>query len=384
MFSRLVGILILGALVVAACGQAATPTGPPAAPAVAGIVGKPAKPEWQEKWDSTLQAARKEGEVLVYGNVTPETRAELPRVFEQKYGITMDILVGTGPQLATKIISEYAAAVYRPDAVVLGMTTLITELKPKGVLQPVGPALLLPEVVNPKAWREERLPFTDKETQAVAMIGSYARYIAYNTSLVKESDIASFRDLLKPEWKGKMTMYDPSVNGSGNEWVGFLWSIWGMDQTREFLSQLARQDVEITRDYRLQMEWVAKGKYAIALGYRQDTLADFLAVGAPLALVKAKEGGQFTPGAGGMGMVKHPPHPSAAVILVNWLLSQEGQTLFMKGFKQPTLRLDIPTEGIVHPSLLPGPGDSGSLQDEDYIINKGKLLSVAKEAMGIK
>ncbi len=369
--------------IVVACAQPTPPSLAPE-PRATTPAARADKPQWQATWDQTLQAARKEGEVLVYGNVSPETRADLPRAFTEKYGISMDILTGTGPQLSQKVITEYAAGVYRADLVLLGMTTLITELKPKGVLQAVGPKLLLPEVTDPKNWRRGQLPFADKETQATAMIGSYSKYVAYNTDLVKEADIKSFKDLLKPEWKGKMVLYDPSVSGSGNEWVGFLASIWGVDQTQEYLRQLAKQDLEVTRDYRLQMEWVAKGKFAVALGYRQDTLADFLGVGAPVALVKTVEGGQYTPGAGGLGIVKNPPHPNAAVILVNWLLSKEGQTLFMKTFKQPTLRMDISAEGIVHPSLLPGADDKGNMQDEDYILNKGKLLTVAKDALGIK
>ncbi len=391
----LVSAIMVFSLLVIACAQSATPatptpaaTAPPAvktAAPTAAATAKPDKPQWQVKWDSTLAAAKKEGDVLVYANVSPELRNAIPSGFTQKYGIKLDFLTGSsGSALAAKLISEYGAGQYLADAMILGATTLVTDLKPKGMLQPVQPMLLLPEVTDPKVWRMERLPFIDKDTQAVAMIGSYARYVAVNSDLVKEGAIASFKDLLKPEWKGKIVLFDPTVAGSGNEFVGFTQSIWGTDAARDFLVQLAKQDVTVTRDYRLQVETVAKGKYAIALGYRQDSVAEFVALGAPIALVKTVEGGQFTSGAGGLGIPKNPPHPNATIVLVNWLLSQEGQTVFMKGFGQPTLRMDIPTQGFVDPSLLPGPGDKGTMQDEEYMLSKGKMLPISKEALGIK
>ncbi len=94
-------------------------------------------------------------------------------------------------------------------------------VKPEGVLAPIEPWLILPEVKDPRAWTDDTIPFVDKDTQALGFIKSYSPGILRNTDLVKQAEL-SYRELLDPQWKGKMVMYDPTIPGTASSGLSSL------------------------------------------------------------------------------------------------------------------------------------------------------------------
>ena len=72
------------------------------------------------------------------------------------------------------------------------------------------------------------------------------------------------------------------------------------------------------------------------------------------------------------------PHPNATTVFVNWLLSKEGQTLFIKGFGNPSARADVTGEGL-NPLLFPQPGEKIYPETEEVIaVWRGKMMAVNK------
>ncbi len=176
-----------------------------------------------KNWDSIVSQAKKEGTVTLYALWKPEVRIALTQGFREKYGINLDFApFSRGEDMAAKAVQEKTAGLHVVDVFGAGAPSLMTVLKPKGLLGQIKPVLAFPEVMDPKLWREERFPFMDKEQQTVAMLASINRDIAYNTGLVKEGEITTFKDLLKPQYKGKITMNDPSVTGVGNAFMNYL------------------------------------------------------------------------------------------------------------------------------------------------------------------
>lgn len=358
--------------------------GSPALSPSAPTTPAPAARKAEDRWEKTLAEAKKEGVVLVYANVLPETRAAVPPAFEKKYGIRADFLVGTGSELGKRFVTEAQAGVHAADVLLLGATTFIVNVKPQKVLQPIEPLLILSEVKDNKKWFGERIPFVDTETQVLGFLVQYNSGLMRNTQLVKESELTSFLDLLKPQWKGKIAMYDPSIAGSGSSGIATLVEKLGYEQAMNYLSQLMKQqEAAVTRDRRVQVEWVARGKYAIALWPSPDAVSEFIVLEATVAPVRTKEGGWITSAAGVMGVSARPSNPNAATIFVNWLMSREGQGIFSQSVKTPSARTDVTIEGIP-PALLVQPGEKPYWDDEKGLLLRGKLLEEAARVISGK
>ena len=340
-----------------------------------------AKAESAQKWESTLAEARKEGAVSLYTLWRPDTRVTLTKAFKQKYGLNLEITpFSRGSDLLAKVKAEQTAGLFLADIFGAGGPTLVSTMKRAGVLGPVEPFLILPEVKDPKVWSGGKLPFMDKDKLAIALIASKQPYIAYNTELIKKGEITTYKDLLKPQYKGKITLNDPSVTGVGNAFLSHLaLHIWNLEEAKQFLTQLIReQGVVIQRDNRMHVETVARGKFAIALAPNPDNLASFLDLKAPIDVVQVKEGAFVTPAAGAFALPTKMAHPNAASIFVNWLLTAEGQEIFARSFGSPSMRADVSTVGI-NPSFVVHPGEKIFPDDEESIIFRGKMLAIAKE-----
>ncbi len=370
-------------LAVVSCGTRTTPAPNGVKPQEKGTVAipevtKPGRLAWQVKWDNKVAAAKQEGEVLFYFIGAPDARKEVAEAFSNRFGIKVEFVAGLPGELAQKIISEQKAGLYLADAINMGATTLITVLKPQGLLKPIEPELILPEVKDPQAWQIQSLPFIDKNGMVLGMLASYGRFVTRNTDLVKEGEITSFEHLLNPKWKGKMVMLDPTMVGTGTAMCAFLGSIWGVEKTSEFLRGLARQETAMTRDKRMHVEWIAKGKYAIGIAPVPDEFAEFMALGSPLAYVSLAEGGSLSSATGALSVPARPAHPNASTVLLNWLLSKDGQAAYVKGIRLPSMRVDVPTEGI-HESFFVGPGDKVKFGDEEFFLLQSRMMLVAKD-----
>jgi iron(III) transport system substrate-binding protein len=333
---------------------------------------------WEAKWSNLVDAAKKEGKLMIYGRGDPEVRKELGRAFAAKYGIDLEFLyTPRGRELAAKLKRERGAGLYLADVIIHGTTTMLFLLKPTGIIEPLDPVLIPPELTNPKLWRGNRV-FIDEEHMIKPIRATFNRFAIRNTDLVKEGEVTSFRDLLDPKWKGKMVMFDPTGPGSGSAVVGFLYSTWGREQTLEFLRQLVKQEPVITREIRAPLEWISRGKYAIGIGLREDAIPEFLDLKTPLAPLKMIEGGLLSAGAANVAIASKPPHPNAAILFVNWILTKEGQTVWSKAEGHPAGRVDVPTDWI-NPIFVAGPDEKVYIHDEAGYRRRGEIMKLCKE-----
>lgn len=363
--------LVVGCFIfiVGCTGAVSTPVETPTAkPSVA------REPDWQQRWEKTVAAARQEGR-LRFGTGAFPQHGPFKKQFEDKFGIELEVLSFRGPELPPKITAERSAGLYLWDVISGGPTTILLDLKPAGLIGPLESALILPEATDPKAWRGGQLPFLDKDRTALGYNSMFYRGALINTDMVKPEQLTSFNDLLKPEWKGKIVMDDVTKGGPSTPWLLLLAAAndYDFSKIRQFLAQLVKQEPVVTTDYRLLVEWAARGKYPIALGYSTGIAADFKAKGAPVTLAKLKEGsivGAFGPQnlillSGAL------PHPNAAAVFINWLLSREGQTAYVKAYASSTVssRLDVSATGI-DPAFLEFPGE------KIYYVNEKMLYMV--------
>ncbi|MBI4334571.1 MAG: extracellular solute-binding protein [Chloroflexi bacterium] len=376
------GVLALG-LISDACGPQSPPPGgitpapaartqPPGAPAPSG-----------QSWDSIVADAKKEGVVSIYTFWGPDTRTAVMDAFKKKYGIDVEFTAfSRGEEILVRVQSETRAGLYLADVFGVGGATLVNTMKPAGILAPIEPVLVLPEAKDPRAWTGGQLPFQENDRLGVGMSAYLNRPVGINTDLVKRGEITSYLDVLKPQYKGKITLQDPTVTGAGNTiFVSLALDVWDQDRALDYLRQLVRQqEVVIQRDLRLHNESMARGKFAIALGPQSTTLADFLRAGAPVDMAVMKEGTFVSVGAGAIGVPLRYAHPNAAKVFVNWLLTKEGQTAYSRGYGIPSLRTDVSTEGI-NALFLPRPEEKMHLDSEKHYEMRGKMTELTREVL---
>ena len=159
--------------------------------------------------------------------------------------------------------------------------------------------------------------------------------VAFNTKLVNPAEIKSYWDLLNPKWKGKIVAYDPTQGGSGDA-TRFFYHHKSLGP--EFIKRiLSETDIVISSDTRQMGDWLAGGKYAISIfGPVSRMDLDLMQTqGLPVDWFKPdhlKEGTYITAGSGGVALINKAPHPNAAKVGFNWLLSREGQMAYQRFF----------------------------------------------------
>lgn len=319
----------------------------------------PADSAWKEDWDKILQAAKKEGQVTVntdhfyaFDRVYEAFRADHPE-------IKVVSVSGPGNQLATRIMAEGRAGKYLADVFSGGVSTNFNIFHRAGVLDPIRPALILPEVVDESKWYEGRQAYSDLEGQYIFayMARNYSAQLHYNSKLLNASEFQSFWDLLNPKWKGKILSLDPALP-----------EVWGPlrlfyhhpGMGPGYLKKLFGMEIRLSRDERQLTNWLAQGNFAICLACKGAPLAK--SQGVPVDSFDTsgwKEGGAITASPGTLGLFNRAPHPNAARVFINWLLSRKGQIAVQK-LGEPneppnSRRIDILKDGLPpHSRLVEG------------------------------
>ncbi|HWP56910.1 MAG TPA: extracellular solute-binding protein [Candidatus Acidoferrales bacterium] len=319
--------------------------------------------DWRQEWEKSLAAARKEGQLVIYGSADYE---KLFGEFGKKYpAIKVSGFFGRGADVAKRVIAERRADKYLADLYLDGMTTGYNVLYKGKAVDPIAPVLLLPEVVDSSKWWQGKHQYVDPEQKYLFIFNGEIRIVvAYNRNLLNPEEVRSYWDLLNPKWKGKIVALDPMSGGSGDALRFFYHS---PSLGREFIRRLLTEmDVVISGDSRQMGDWIASGKYAVSIFGPVSRMDLDLAKeqGLPVDWFRPdqlKEGAYITAGSGGVALMNRAPHPNAAKIAINWLLSREGQILYQKIFRSgedgpDSMRIDIPKDMVPKRNLRP-PGD---------------------------
>ena len=308
-----------------------------------------AKPAWQQEWQKTLEAAKKEGQVAVYISgyeaILPDFEKEFP-------DIKVIAVTGRGNQLGPRLLAERRAEKFIADVSSTGTNPNYQQFHLAKALDPIKPALILPEVIDPAKWYLKKHQYSDPEGQYVFNYVGSATYgsISYNTKLVDVKEFKSYGDLLQPKWKGKIAIRDIREAGPGAGNTRFFY--YHPDLGPAFIKKLfGEMDATLFRDFRQGPDWLATGKYAICFFCDVDILKR---QGLPVDTFGPKvfkEGGGLVQQFGTLALLNRAPHPNAAKVFINWLLSRAGQIALQRrtmNAESPadSLRIDIPKEEV--------------------------------------
>jgi ABC-type Fe3+ transport system substrate-binding protein len=274
-----------------------------------------------------------------------ELRKQMEAAFKGKFAVDIELVTAPGPQNANRIASEQKAGVKYFDALIVGTGTALS-LAHGGMLEPLEPNMVLPDVKDPKKWWGGHIWEDNLETKRflysfIAEVGTGGLW--YNSSLAKPDELRSLDDFLNPKWKGRIGFSDPRVAGSGQSLWSFCWDIKGED----YLRKLVQQYLFVSRDLRQIADALAKSKLALTMGAGYSQYEPFISSSLPVKqLPTPKEGLPASNGYGVVGIVKGAPHPNGAKLFLNWLLGREGQDFYGKVMKSSTRRLDVDTKWL--------------------------------------
>ena len=305
-------------------------------------------------WSKTTTAATKEGKLAVFLYQRDNIETAI-RIFEKQYpDIQLTIASVPAAETGPRLMAERRAGKFLWDVCICGPTTPFSILYPAKGLDPIKAALILPEVVDESKWWGGAHHYMDAEGQYIfVFLGSVEMpNVYYNKKLADPKEFRSYWDLTNPKWRGKIVALDPRNPGRQRVGARFLYHL--PDLGSAFLTKFfSEMDVTLSRDDRQAMDWLAVGKFPLCLfcGNIDTAKAQALPV-EEFDTYKWKEGSAIYSGSNGtVALMNNAPHPNAAKVFINWLLSRDGQASFQKIMNTPdlvmeSLRLDISKDPI--------------------------------------
>ena len=272
-----------------------------------------------------IEGAKKEGKLVWYTALSIQDAEVLTKRFEQLYPfVKTETLRLVTDALLTKILTEARAGVFNADVIEIpGIAGNI--VKKEGLLE---------KYASPEA---KAYPASMKDSDGTwTSFFIHTLVLVYNTQLVKKEELPrSYEQLINPKWKQKIALRDEDF-----ETFGMMLKVMGREKGLNFMRRLSAQGVELRNSFTLAVQGVASGEVALGMNLYGTHTEEFKKRGAPVDWIPM----EFVlttvePLAVGAGA----PHPNAARLFVDFLLSKEAQTIMRERSRIPS-RPDVPPD----------------------------------------
>jgi iron(III) transport system substrate-binding protein len=216
----------------------------------------------------------------------------------------------------------------------------LAEGAPEGMWAPIKPLLFRPDVLDAGAWRDGLDARYLDSDGSLCFAWEYQVVHAYaiNTDLVGEGEITTVQDLLDPRWKGRILSLDPRV-GSGLLSAASVARTWGADAVRQLL--VDQQPTFRSWGPTEATNALVRGEYPIALGMRPKALNPLREQGLGHQVRYLDLPDADFVATMGMLYFDRAPHPAAARLFANWILTEEAQTLLTRSLATNSARSDV-------------------------------------------
>jgi iron(III) transport system substrate-binding protein len=266
-----------------------------------------------------IARAKKEGAVTLYTSMQLVDSRPLTEAFEKKYGIKVGLWRASGEKVAERAITEARGGRFDVDVIETDGAQVEIAYREK-LLAP----LKVPSVADVPA---EILPAHGY--YAPTRLTLYV--MSYNTNLVAPNEVPkSYADLLQPRWAGKLALENDDV-----PWFASVVKAMGESQGLAYYRKLAGQRPSMRKGHTLMAEMVAAGEIEIAIDTHVQGIARLKEKGAPI------EWKPLQPAFGqpsSVGVAARAPHPDAARLLAEFILSREGQEIIKARNRVPVSR----------------------------------------------
>ena len=271
-----------------------------------------------------IEKAKLEGALTIYTSLAPTEARPMVEAFEKKYGIKVELWRAISERVIQRTVSEARAGRHTVDVVATNGPEMELLSREKILTQYFTPhAADLPPAGIPKhrLWLPDRLQFF---------------VVGFNTNLVKREELpktlAGFTD---PKWKGKL-----GIEAGDAEWMATLFMKWGEKEAMAFFRKLSEMRPEVRKGHVLLAQLVAAGEIPVGLTIYSANAETLKRKGAPIdwAPIEAVARPQ------GLGISRNAPHPAAALLYADFVLSaEEGQKLY-ESMGRPPVNLKVKSQ----------------------------------------
>jgi len=261
--------------------------------------------------------AKSEAEGVIYANMDVSAMKPLTEGFMRRYPGTKAASVHfSGAAIITRLDSEARAGKPLSDVVLSGQLGVLALIDKK-----VSARYRSPEQ---EYYREG---FKDKEGLWTAYMTN-VMVSAYNVRQVKKDEAPrTVEDLLKPRWKGKLTMDSQSY-----VWFGTILQYLGEEAGLRFMKRLNEQNISHQRGRRLMTQLVAAGEFDMAVETNLNSVLTLSKQGAPLSFAPMQP---YFLSPSLVFMSANAPRPYTGALFVDYLLSAEGQKIVVSTNRMP-------------------------------------------------
>lgn len=269
---------------------------------------------------SPEEGAKSEAEVVFYSSLNNEQITTLAEAFRRKYpSVRPSFYRGTSDRVLQRVMTEAQVGRHSVD-VISAAGFQIQLLKDKGLTGKFVPA-------EAAAYEAGFRDVDGQWTTLHILLNS----MAYNTRLVPAAEAPrAYSDLLHPRWKGKL-----GVNVRDPEWFVNLQRVHGKERARELIRGLAAQNPGLQDGHNLLAQLLAAGEFHAVSNTYAHIAAREKERGAPVQWVFAEPVITYLHP---VAIARHAPHPKAAHLFLDFLLSKEGQNMLREQGRIPAHR----------------------------------------------
>lgn len=275
-----------------------------------------------QSWDQVIAAAKKEG-VVVWSSYAGAGTAEEQQAkgFERLYGIKVQAAPARTGDFEARWNAERAAGKASIDIRSSGSTEN-RSLAARGLDQPFG---ILPAAVEPGVpWIVDPLIDVKAGNGHTLMFNAGGYFLLVNNKLCPpDFGPRSYKDLEDPKYKGLLVLSEPIGPSPGTRWAAYSWKAYGDEYLRKVIGNVKA----LTRAEPEAAKQVARGEYGILVHCTQAGASQIwkLPKPHPFRLVVPEDGVMLL--TGGMSLLKDAPHPNAARLLMNYVLTRPAQQM---------------------------------------------------------
>ena len=265
--------------------------------------------------EKIIEAAKKEGTVSYYTTMTLSQSKKVVDKFQEKYPfIKPELFRGGGDEVLNRILNEARGGLNAWDVVSTRGDSVLT----------LRDAKLITSYRSPESKLIERDMVDDEGYWTAYYVNPYV--LGYNTNLVSKDQVPkTYEALLDPKWKGKKISIDDSAYG----FLAGLIRAWGKEKAVEYFKKLAAQEPVVMRGNTNRVQLAMAGEYPLIIAYA-PTLQGETSLGHPMDWVPLEPvPAQVNP----MMLAAKAPHPNAAKLFIDFLLSKQGQKMLV-GFRR--------------------------------------------------
>jgi iron(III) transport system substrate-binding protein len=299
---------------------------------------------WQAEWERTLAAARQEASVVVCIPADRLRREFLLRQWHEDYpAITLSLSTVSGSSFVPAVVTERAAGKYLWDVFESGPGSGLSAAK-AGLLDPLLPELILPEVSDPAIWGGWDDAFYDAGKTYVLGLASVILSPYYDARAIapEQAGRQGLRLLLDPAYRGKIGWFDPRIEGPGSVYLALFDKVLGTDGLKRLVVE---QEPVFLANRTEVANMLVRGKAMIGIsGSAKADFQEFSKAGMALDIRHiGNRPDTAWRGADGstLAVFNRRPHPNAARLFVNWIMTQRIGVLMSRAQTYDSRRADV-------------------------------------------